>query len=182
MIPMDVEGMAVLAPEAAPVMLLREREGDRRWLAITIGGPEASAVALAQEHIDLPRPGTIELIGQVVKSFGRRITGVEVTELRDGIFFADLVLDAGIRISARPSDAVAIGLRAGVPIQVEDTVLDVASVRVEIVGEQSASASQIPSDPVEQEREIAEFRATLDHIAPEDFGEPPPADPPPSRD
>jgi bifunctional DNase/RNase len=179
MIPMDVEGMAVLTPEAAPVMLLREREGERRWLAITIGGPEASAVALAQERVELPRPGTIELIGQVVKSFGHRISGVEVTELRDGIFFADLVLDSGIRVSARPSDAVAIGLRAGVPIEVDDTVLDVASVRVEIVGERSEPDPVVPADPVEQEREIAEFRATLDQIAPEDFGEPPS---PPPRD
>lgn len=174
MIQMDVEGMAVLTPEAAPVMLLREREGERRWLAITIGGPEASAVALAQEHIELPRPGTIELIGQVVKSFGHRVSGVEVTELRDGIFFADLVLDSGIRISARPSDAVAIGLRAGVPIEVDDTVLEVASVRVEIVGERTGPDIEASADPVEQEREIAEFRESLDRIAPEDFGDPPP--------
>jgi bifunctional DNase/RNase len=172
MIPMDVEGMAVLAPESAPVMLLREREGERRWLAITIGAPEASAVALAQERIDLPRPGTIELIGMVVRSFGHKFTGVEVTDLRDGIFFADLLLDSGIRISARPSDAVAIGLRAGVPIAVDDSVLDAASVRVEIVGERSESA--VPEDPAEQEQEIAEFRAMMDRIAPEDFGDPPP--------
>lgn len=180
MIPMEVEGMAVLAPDAAPVMLLRERQGDRRWLAITIGGPEASAVALAQEKIQLPRPGTIELIGQVVKSFGHRVTGVEVTALRDGIFFADLVLDSGIRISARPSDAVAIGLRAEVPIQVDDSVLDVASVRVEIVGTgPDAELPSVPADPVDQEREVEEFRAALDRIVPEDFGEPPPSDPDP---
>ncbi|AIG77644.1 Hypothetical protein AJAP_23975 [Amycolatopsis japonica] len=176
MISMDVEGMAVLAPEAAPVMLLREREGERRWLAITIGGPEASAVALAQERIR-PRPGTIELIGQVVESFGHRVTGVQVTALRDGIFFADLVLDSGIRVSARPSDAVAIGLRAGVGIEVADAVLEVASVRVEIVGAgPDAELPSVPSDPVAQEREVEEFRAALDKIAPEDFGDQPPAD------
>ncbi|MFC3453701.1 bifunctional nuclease family protein [Amycolatopsis speibonae] len=181
MIPMDVEGMAVLAPEAAPVMLLRERQGERRWLAITIGGPEASAVALAQEKIRLPRPGTIELIGKVVESFGHQVIGVEVTALRDGIFFADLVLDSGIRVSARPSDAVAIGLRAGVAIEVADSVLEVASVRVEIVGSgPDAELPTVPPDPVAQEREVEEFRAALDRIVPEDFGDPPP-DPPSDR-
>jgi bifunctional DNase/RNase len=167
-IPVRVQGVAVLPPDETPVMLLRETVGDQRWLPISIGVPEANALVAAHEHIEHARPDTIELIGHVIEVFECAVRGVEVTALDDGVFFSDLVLDNGVRISARPSDAVAIGVRAGVPLEVDEAVLDMASVELEIAG--SVDTEDLESAPApEQEQEIASFRAGLDDITADDF-------------
>lgn len=153
-------------------MMLRETEGDQRWLAITIGAPEADALLSAQERVAHPRPGTIELIGQVIDAFGHEVVGVEVTGLSEGIFLSDLVLDSGIRVSARPSDAVALAIRAGVPVTVEEAVLEEASVDIEITG--TGAGAEATTDDLsehEHEQQVAEFRALLDEVRPEDFGD-----------
>ncbi|QWF78447.1 bifunctional nuclease family protein [Amycolatopsis sp. CA-230715] len=151
-------------------MMLRETEGDQRWLAITIGAPEADALLSAQERVAHPRPGTIELIGQVIDAFGHEVVGVEVTGLSHGIFLSDLVLDSGIRVSARPSDAVALAIRAGVPVTVEEAVLEEASVDIEITGT-GAEATADDLSEHERDQQVAEFRALLDEVRPEDFGD-----------
>ncbi|WP_335645175.1 bifunctional nuclease family protein [Amycolatopsis albispora] len=163
---MKVHGVALLPPDEAPVMLLREIEGRRRWLAVSIGAPEATALIAACQRVEHPRPDTIELIGQVIESFGGRVQRVEVTALEAGVFFADLVLSDGVHVSARPSDAVAIGVRAGAPLEVPESVLGVASVELDLVDEDEAGP--------EVEQEVADFRSQLDDVTAEDFGEPPP--------
>lgn len=162
MIPVRMHGVALLPPNDAPVMLLRETVGEQRWMAIWIGAPEANALLAAHQQVENPRPDTIELIGQVIDAFGRQVERVQVTTLQDNVFHADLILDDGTRISARPSDAVAIGLRAEAPIDVEDTVLAAATVEINV-------AEATDGDDVEQE--IANFRARLDDVTPEDFGD-----------
>lgn len=167
MVPVQVQGVAVVAAETTPVVLLRETEGRRRWLAITIGGPEASELAQAQSQAVTARPGTIELIGQVIAAFGHRVTRVEVTQLHEGVFHADLVLDDGVRVSARPSDALALGLRADVPVEVDEKVLDEAA--IELVAE--VTDDEVAGEE-EQEREVEEFRSLLDEVTPDDFRDP----------
>ncbi|GLY40358.1 hypothetical protein Amsp01_063810 [Amycolatopsis sp. NBRC 101858] len=164
-IPIEVVGMAVPVPGEAPLMLLREPDGARRWLAIMIGYGEAEALVRAREQIAQPRPGTIELLGDVLAAFGQGVSAVELTEVRDGIFYADLVLADGTRVSARPSDAVALGLRQGAPISVAEEVLDVASVQLEVEQEAESPAA----DVLDTEAEVARFRAELDGLRPEDF-------------
>jgi bifunctional DNase/RNase len=164
-IPIEVVGMAVPVPGEAPLMLLREPDGARRWLAIMIGYGEAEALVRAREQIAQPRPGTIELLGDVLAAFGQGVAAVELTEVRDGIFYADLVLASGTRVSARPSDAVALGLRQGAPIRVAEEVLDVASVQLEVEQETEGPAA----DVLDTEAEVARFRAELDGLRPEDF-------------
>lgn len=149
-------------------MLLRETAGDQRWLPISIGVPEANALVAAHEHIEHARPDTIELIGHVIEAFGRQVRGVEVTALDEGVFVSDLILDDGVRISARPSDAVALGVRAGVPLAVADAVLDRAAVELEVAGGTESVDFGATSAP-DQEQEIASFRAKLDDITAEDF-------------
>lgn len=181
-VPVRVHGVAVLPPDDAPVMLLRETVGDRRWLAISIGVPEANALVAAHERVEHPRPDTIELIGHVVEALGRRVRGVQVTALEGGVFIADLILDEGVRVSARPSDAVALGIRAGVPIEVQEAVLDMASVEVVIAGEGEPDRSDEPATAAPfQEEEIASFRDRLDEATAEDFEDTPPEDPPESK-
>lgn len=150
-------------------MLLQETVGEQRWLPISIGAPEANALVAAHQRVEHPRPDTIELIGRVIWALERQVRRVQVTALQEGVFLADLILDDDLRISARPSDAVAIGIRADVPIEVEEAVLDEASVEIEIAD---------ASDPEIAEQEIAKFRAHLDNLTAEDFEDPPAEGPP----
>jgi len=78
---------------------------------------------------------------------------VRITELRDGIFYATLVFDGGVEVSARPSDAIALALRTGSPLYGEEAVLDEAGIPV----------------PEEEQDEVEAFREFLDQISPEDF-------------
>lgn len=152
--PVDVVGIRLELPQQQPVVVLRERDG-QRYLPIWIGEPEASAIALAQEGIETPRPLTHDLLRDVVAALGSRVVEVQVTELRDGVFYADLVLEAGRRVSARPSDGIAVALRTGATISVSEAVLDSAGVEVE-----------------DEADEVERFREFLEGISPEDF-EPP---------
>jgi bifunctional DNase/RNase len=158
--------VTLLPVDETPVMLLRETVGEQRWLPISIGTPEANALVAAHQRIQHPRPNTIELIGHVIDAFGRRVQRVEVTALHEGVFISDLVLNDGVRISARPSDAVALGIRAGAPVEVDEAVLDVAAVEIEMSGDIDREH--------DMEQEIASFRARLDEATAEDFDDTPP--------
>ena len=101
---------------------------------------------------------THDLLRTVVESLGAAVNHVLITALRDGIYFADLVLDRGgeeIRVSARPSDAIALAARTGSPIFVLPSVLDEAGVELQDEDEES---------------EVARFRSFLEQVDPEDFG------------
>ncbi|GAB3476793.1 bifunctional nuclease family protein [Amycolatopsis cihanbeyliensis] len=176
MVPVDVHGVALLTGGESPVMLLRESTGERRWLAISVGKPEAQAVLSAKDRIENIRPSTVELIGDVLQAFGRRVTRVEVTELRDNIFRADLVLDKDTRVSARPSDAVAIGLRARARIEVAETVFELAAVELEVTengrpAEDEPADTPTPAEPGSAEEQVRRFRHLLEQVRPEDFDE-----------
>ena len=149
-----------------PVVLLQETAG-RRCLQIWIGLAEAEAIALEQQGRLPERPLTHVLISDVVAALGRRLEQVEITEVRSGTFYADLVFDGGLRVSARPSDSIAIALHADVPIHASETVLVDAGVVVEDdeTGESSGGASG-----GDAEDEVDRFRQFLDNVSPEDFG------------
>jgi bifunctional DNase/RNase len=168
MIQVRVEGIAVLAGEDVPVMLLREITGRRRWLIVRIGAPEAKTLVEAQEQVAHVRPTTIELLLAVADRFGRTVERVEVTALRDDIFHSDLVFDGGLRVSARPSDSVAVALLVDVPVAVAEAVLDTAGQEIDVAGGESGR------DEVAGSEEVAEFRTFLDEVKPEDFRDRPP--------
>lgn len=151
-----VAGIRMIEATNEIVLLLAEAN---RQLPIWIGSPEAAAIALSQQGIVAARPLTHDLIRNVLDQLGAPCVRVEVTELVDGVFHAELVLSTGQRISCRPSDGVAVALRAGVPIMVADEVLDAAAIVEEPVAEDS--------DDVD----VDAFRAFLDEVSPEDFRE-----------
>jgi bifunctional DNase/RNase len=167
MVPIQVQGLAVVDADAAPVLLLREKGGRHRWLVITVGAPEAKELASARKKATTARPGTIELIGQVIEAFGRRVVRVELTGLHYGIFHADLVFDGGLRLSARPSDALAIALRQGIPVEAAEAVLDEAAVELEVSG-----SDPLPGQEDSPEQQVEEFRTMLDDLTPDDFRDP----------
>ncbi|WP_328295817.1 bifunctional nuclease family protein [Kineococcus sp. NBC_00420] len=149
---LDVIGVRVEMPSNNPIVLLRERDGDR-YLPIWIGAPEASAIAFAQQGVVPPRPLTHDLLKDVIEAVGRRLEEVRIVAVKDNVYFAELVFDGGLTVSSRTSDAIALALRVGCPIVSADQVLDSGGVPV----------------PDEDEDEVEKFREFLDHISPEDF-------------
>ena len=145
-------GVRVEMPSNQPIVLLRERGGDR-YLPIWIGAPEASAIAFAQQGVVPPRPLTHDLLKDVVEALGRTVQEVRIVEVRDNVYFAELVFDGGLTVSSRSSDAIALALRTGTTIYCSEDVLDEAGLAV----------------PAEQEDEVERFREFLDHVSTEDF-------------
>ena len=152
---LDVIGVRVEAPSNQPIVLLREVAGDR-YLPIWIGAVEATAIAFAQQGVVPPRPLTHDLLKDVLDATGHVLTEVQIVDVKDGVFFASLVFDDGVEVSARPSDSIALALRTGTRIVASDDVLTEAGLTA----------------PPEQEDEVEKFREFLDHVDPEDFEQP----------
>jgi bifunctional DNase/RNase len=148
----DVMGVRVEMPSNQPIVLLREVTGDR-YLPIWIGAVEATAIAFAQQGVVPPRPLTHDLLKDLLDALGQELAEVQITEMKDGVFFATLVLGSGVEIGARPSDSIALALRTGSRIVCAEEVLDEVGLAV----------------PAEQEDEVERFREFLDQVTPEDF-------------
>jgi uncharacterized protein len=157
---MRVMAVGVESGALRPVLLLQEASGSHRLLPVWIGIAEANAITVEQQGVSLPRPMTHQLIGDVLDAFGRQVEQVRITEFRDNIFYAELILDHNIRVSARVSDAIALALHLGVPIHAEDTVLDAAAVADIAIHTEG-------DDPIPDE--VEQFRRFLDTASPEDF-------------
>jgi uncharacterized protein len=167
----QVFGMGLDTSGARPVLLLQETGGARRLLPIWIGLPEATALELAHRQEPAPRPGTHELIGQLIGVFGRRLETVRITAIQEGIYHGELVFDGDVLVSARPSDAVTLALELKVPIQVAEAVLDQAGVdRSEMIdGEPDDAGTGSGATEAEHQAELDRFRQFLDTADPEDF-------------
>ena len=160
-----VAALRRLAVAAGPDTGVSRGEGDQAGVRLMrghvwIGLAEAHAITVEQQRVSLPRPMTHQLIGDVMDAFGRHLQQVRITEVRDNIFYAELILDHHTRVSARVSDAIALALHLGVPIHAEDIVLDTAAVANTAV---RAEGDDRAPDEVEQ------FRRFLDTTSPEDF-------------
>ena len=132
----------------AYALLLKEVYGNRR-LPILIGQFEAQAIALELESIHPPRPLTHDLLKLIVENLGATIIEVVITELRDNTFFAKIVLEVSSltnEIDSRPSDAIALAIRANAPIYVAESVMDIASVMPFQDGQ------EFPSEQEEEEK------------------------------
>ena len=145
-------GVRVEMPSNQPIVLLREVTGER-YLPIWIGAVEATAIAFAQQGVVPPRPLTHDLMKDLLDALGQELAEVQITDMKDGVFFATLVLGSGVEIGARPSDSIALALRTGSRIVCAEEVLDEVGLAV----------------PAEQEDEVERFREFLDHVSPDDF-------------
>lgn len=153
--PLDVLGVRVEMPTNQPIVLLRERDGER-YLPIWIGASEATAIAYAQQGVVPPRPLTHDLLKNVIEDLGHVLTRVRIDELRDGVFYATLVIDETSEISSRSSDAIALALRTGAEIVTNEDLLEEAGVAI----------------APDEEDEVEKFKEFLDHVSPEDFEKP----------
>jgi bifunctional DNase/RNase len=159
---MELVGVRVDMPSNTPVMLLRELEGDRRLLAIMIGGPEAQAIAFALDGVETRRPLTHDLITLLLDELDAHLDRIVISALRDDVYYADLHLHVGEEdhvVSARPSDAMAIAVRVGTPVFADEAVLA------------EAGYLDVPDDEdVDDEDDVVEeFREFIDQVNPEDF-------------
>lgn len=156
MVELTLVGVRVEIPSNNPIVLLRESDGSR-FLPIWIGPVEATAIALALQGIEQPRPMTHDLMRDLLESSGATVNKVVVTELRDATFYAVIDMTIGERreeVSSRPSDAIALAVRTDSPIFASEEVLDEASI---LVSEE------------DEESEVERFRTFLDEVNPEDF-------------
>jgi uncharacterized protein len=150
--PVEVMGVRVEMPSNQPIVLLKELDGVR-YLPIWLGAAEATAIAFAQQEVLPPRPLTHDLFKNVLDSLNVNLQTVYLTELKDGVFYAQLNFGEGESISARPSDAIALALRTGSPILASEALLEEAGIEI----------------PDQSEDEIERFKEFLDEINPEDF-------------
>jgi uncharacterized protein len=155
MIPVHIHSLGLDEQNNQPVLMLREDDG-HRVVPIWIGHPEAMAIMLAVQGIETPRPLTHDLMMRIVNATGFSIAQIEITRVEKGTFFASIVLRSDgqtIEIDARPSDSLALAVRAGCPVLVDEDVMLTAGI--------------VPE--AEAEEEVAAFRDFLDNVEPDDF-------------
>jgi len=138
-----------------------------------IGEPEAVAIECAVRGVPAPRPLTHDLLRDVLDALGARLERIVVTELRESTYFAELhlVTEHGPKIiSARPSDAVALALRAGSPLFVDDELMEDEGRLIELAEDDEDEDEDEDEDSQNNVEELAEqFRDFLDSVHPEDF-------------
>ena len=126
---MKIKGLMIDPVTDSPIVVLKNADEDK-VLPIWIGVFEADAIAKRLEKIPNPRPYTHDLLNSLIDALGARLTRVRIHDLRQGTFYAELEFDHGgnaLTIDSRPSDAMALALRAGAPIFVEPIVLEKSS-------------------------------------------------------
>ena len=157
---MRVFGLAIDPFNNTPIIILKDAD-DKNVLPIWIGPLEASAIATELEKIQLARPMTHDLLKEIFKNLGITVSKIEITDLEDNVYYAVIHLASGNNcylIDARPSDAIAVALRANSPIFVEKKVLE-KSKNID-------AAKHAPKDGKSQ----AGWLDMLENLSPENFG------------
>ena len=141
-----------------PIVLLKTAEGNR-FLPIWIGHPEAAAILMKLQGATTPRPMTHDLVTEILSQLDAQVIRITVTELRENTFFAEITVQqdgSEIQIDSRPSDAIALAIRADAPIFAADDVIE-------------ESAIEFEGEDVDEEQIVAEFKSFLDQVTPEEF-------------
>jgi uncharacterized protein len=159
---MRVLRLVVHARTREPVLLLGETDGDR-CVPVFLRRAQAEVISVGQRD-DNGAPLTQDVLLPVVAGLGRSLESVEITDLTDGKFSAELVFDGETRIPALPSDVLAIAVREGLPIGMADKILD-------DVGQPIAQFFPDGTDAPPQQQ-LRDFKEFLDDVSPEDFGAP----------
>jgi bifunctional DNase/RNase len=157
LIPMHVTGLRRAEPGKGHIVVLEDAAGRR--LPIWIGAPEATAMALILEHVEMPRPGVHQFAAALLAGAGGTLAEVRITELTESVFYAQAILADGTRIDARPSDALTLALLSDAPIYVAAGVLD-ANPPSELLDEAAAAVDASQSLAAEAQARLGEIRRT----------------------
>lgn len=155
-----IAGLTMDPASNTPIIILKS-EKDEHAIPIWIGLLEATSIASALQDIAFDRPMTHDLFKTVANEFQAQVTRIEVCDLKENTFYARIYFESGERkfdIDARPSDAIAIALRFGAPIYVDDKVV------------QSAGTSEGRPEVMDDSEEGRKWAEYLKNLSPEDFG------------
>ena len=155
---MHIYGVSFDIVGKQPIVLLKTADGNK-FLPIWIGHPEAAAILMKLQGAETPRPMTHDLVTAMLAQLEARVTRITVTELRDNTFYASITIQqdgSEIDIDSRPSDAIALAVRAEAPIYADDRVIE-------------ESAIEFEGEEVNEEEIVDEFRKFLDHVTPDEF-------------
>ena len=145
-----------------PIVLLKTAD-ENKFLPIWVGQPEAAAILVKLQNATTVRPMTHDLLTDILGLFEAEVTHVTVTELRENTFYARITVvrnGSELEIDSRPSDAIALAVRAGATIFAADEVIDESGVEFE--GDE-------PPDEAEQQEIVTEFKRFLEHVSPDEF-------------
>ena len=156
MLEMVIYGVSFDLVGKQPIVLLRTADGNK-FLPIWIGHPEAAAILMKLQNASTPRPMTHDLVADMLEQLDATVVRITVTELRESTFYASITVQTNgteIEIDSRPSDAIALAIRADAPIIADERVI-----------EESAVEFENETD----EEMVAEFRSFLDNVSPDEF-------------
>src|SRR5215204_1391115 len=162
MIEMVIYGVSFDLVGKQPIVLLKTADGNK-FLPIWIGHPEAAAILMKLQGASTPRPMTHDLVTDILGQLQAQVIRITVTELRENTFYAQITVQqdgSEIEIDSRPSDAIALALRADATIFVADDVIE-------------ESAIEFEGDDVNTEEMVDEFKAFLDRVSPDEFASDP---------
>ena len=143
-----------------PIVLLKTADGNR-YLPIWIGQPEAAAILMKLQGAATPRPMTHDLVTELLEQLDAQVIRITVTELRDNTFYASITVQQNgseIEIDSRPSDAIALAVRAEAPIFAADRVIE-------------ESAIEFEGEEVNEEEIVSDFKQFLENVSPDEFAE-----------
>ena len=155
---MQIYGVSFDMVGKQPIVLLKTVDGNR-FLPIWIGHPEAAAILMKLQGATTPRPMTHDLVTEMLGELGAEVVRITVTELKENTFYASITVQQNgseIEIDSRPSDAIALAVRAEAPIFAADRVIE-------------ESAIEFEGEEVNEEEIVDEFRKFLDQVTPDEF-------------
>ena len=155
---MHIYGVSFDIVGKQPIVLLKTADGNK-FLPIWIGHSEAAAILMKLQGATTPRPLTHDLVTSMLAELEARVTRITVTELRDNTFYASITIQqdrSEIEVDSRPSDAIALAVRAEAPIFADDRVIE-------------ESAIEFEGEEVNEEEIVDEFRKFLDQVTPDEF-------------
>ena len=141
-----------------PIVLLKTADGNR-YLPIWIGQPEAAAILMKLQGASTPRPMTHDLFAEVLEQLEAQVVRITVTELKDNTFYASITVQQNgteVEIDSRPSDAIALAVRADAPIFAAASVIE-------------ESAIEFEGEEVNEEEIVSDFRKFLENVTPDEF-------------
>jgi len=164
MIEVTIDSIRVSLMSQHRVVILKDSESDR-YLPIWIGACEADAITIELQGVEVARPFTHDLLKSSINQLGGKIKSVIINDLHNEVFYAQIILDVNghrMEIDSRPSDALALAVRAKVPIYINETVMDKAAITPEEDISEGSGDDKLKSSP---------FKDLIDGLNLDDFGE-----------
>lgn len=184
MIEVMIDSVRVSLTSQQRIVLLRRLDEDK-YLPIWIGPFEAEAITIALQEIEMSRPQTHDLLMQTIMQLNARLVRVEVVALKEDVFYGSLVLEKDgetVLVDARPSDSIALAVRAHVPIMVADEIFDSAGIMVEPdiqvePAETEDAQVETPVQMEDQKKRLSIFEDFLQNLDLDDQTDSPDTDP-----